>query len=98
MSNTSDALSMNAEGVRLHQNGDHAGAIKTLTEAIENDPNQANIYRNRADAYRAADKIQEADADAAKADELARGRLDEELEAHKTTFLQKLWNFVARES
>ena len=31
MSNTVDALSKNAEGVRLHQNGDHGGAIKTLT-------------------------------------------------------------------
>ena len=93
-----DALAKNAEGVRLHQTGDDAGAIKVLTEALEIAPEHANIYRNRADAYRAADMTAEADADSAKADSLVQAVSEAEIEAHKKTFAQKLWNFIARES
>ena len=98
MTTEREALAKNAEGVRLHQSGDAEGAIKVLTEALEAAPEHANIYRNRADAYRAANMTAEADADAAKADELVQASVEAEIEAHRKTFWEKLWNFVARES
>ena len=97
MANAQDALAKNAEGVRLNQDGDHDGAIKAFTEALALDPDHANIYRNRADAYRAANKTAEADADSSKADELVSGSVEEELEAHRKTAWQRLWGFIARE-
>ena len=97
MANERDALTKNAEGVRLHQAGDHDGAIKALTEALALDPDHANIYRNRAEAYRAANKTAEAEADSAKADEIVSGLAEAEVEAHRKTVWQKLWGFIARE-
>ena len=98
MTTEREALAKNAEGVRLHQSGDAEGAIKVLTEALEAAPEHANIYRNRAEAYRAANMTAEADADSAKADALVQAAVDAEIEAHRKTFAQKLWNFIARES
>ena len=40
----------------------------------------------------------EADADTAKADALVQAVAEAEIEAHKKTFAEKLWNFIARES
>ena len=93
-----EAFAKNAEGVRLQQAGDAQGAIKVFTEAIDAAPGHANIYRNRAEAYRAANMTAEADADTATADELVQAAVEAEIEAHKKTVWQKLWNFVARES
>ena len=93
-----DALAKNAEGVRLQQAGDADGAIKVLTEAIDVAPEHANIYRNRADAYRAANMDAEANADSAKADALVQAADEAEIEAHKKTVWEQLWNFIARES
>ncbi len=98
MASENDSLAKNAEGVRLHQAGDHEGAVQAFTEALDLDPEHANVYRNRAEAYRAVDKSAEADADMAKADQLVNAAAEAELEAHRKTFLQKLWNFIARES
>ena len=98
MATEREALAKNAEGVRLHQSGDAEGALKAFSEALEIAPEHANIYRNRADAYRAADMTAEADADSAKADALVEAAAQAEIEAHKKTFAQKLWNFIARES
>ena len=98
MATEREALAKNAEGVRLHQAGDADGAIKVLTEALEIAPEHANIYRNRAEAYRAADMTAEADVDSAKADSLVQAADEAEIEAHRKTFAQKLWNFIARES
>ena len=93
-----EALAKNAEGVRLQQAGDADGAIKVLTEAIDVAPEHANIYRNRADAYRAANMDAEANADSAKADALVQAADEAEIEAHKKTVWEQLWNFIARES
>ena len=96
MATERDSLTKNADGVRLHQAGDHEGAIKAFTEAIDLDPEHANIYRNRAESYRAVDKTAEADADTAKADQIVQATAELEIEAHSKTFLQKLWGFIAR--
>ena len=98
MATEREALAKNAEGIRLHQTGDAAGAVKVLTDAIEIAPDHANIYRNRAEAYRAANMTAEADADTVKADALVQAVSQAEIEAHKKTFAEKLWNFIARES
>ena len=98
MATEQEALAKNAEGVRLQQSGDADGAIKVLTEAIDVAPEHANIYRNRADAYRAADMDAEANADSAKADALVQAADEAEIEAHKKTVWEQLWNFIARES
>ena len=96
MATERDSLTKNADGVRLPQSGDHEGAIKAFTEAIDLDPVHASIYRNRAESYLAADKTAEADADIAKADQLVQASVELAIEAHSKTFLQKLWGFIAR--
>ena len=97
MANERDALNKNAEGVRLHQTEDYDGAIKAFTEAIGLDPAHPNIYRNRAETYRALNRADEAETDSAKADELV-GEVDEvERVAHTKTVFQRLKGYITRD-
>jgi tetratricopeptide (TPR) repeat protein len=53
--------------------GDHTRAIKDYTAAIEKEPTSAIAYRERARAYQAQGRQQDAQVDMAKSDELAAG-------------------------
>ena len=97
MANEQDALHKNADGVRLHQKGDYDGALKAFGEAIAIEPDHANIYRNRAETYRAMNRTDEADTDSAKADAIVTESTEAELAAHSKTIFQRLLSLLTRD-
>ena len=69
-----DAADKLSEGMRLLGDADDEGAVAAFTDSIALNPNQTNVYRHRALAYRNLGREHEAEADSEKAASSARAR------------------------
>ena len=58
------------QGVELLKTGDHAGAVQLFSEAIEWDPESAQLFLHRSNAFCRLEKYEEALSDAEQAVEL----------------------------